>query len=251
MAEQKNIYRNIVEQKNTSLAERVADQLDQLIIAQDLHAGDKLPNEFDLAERLNVGRGTIREAVKLLVSRNVLEIRRGRGTFVAEKPGRMLADPLGFAYTDDQKKLAMDLMEIRLRMEPWIAELAAERITEEEMPVLREKCAQVEYNILHGIEHRDSDIEMHKFLASCTHNTVITELIPIITYSVSFLTQLKEPDILETTIRTHRGFVEAVCNHDKEQAVSWMEEHILSNKRCMDALEEEGREFHFQKVEKW
>ena len=69
------------------------------IITNDIQRGEKLPNEFELAESLNVGRGTIREAVKLLVSRNILEIRRGKGTFVAQEPG-VADDPYGpVSYT--------------------------------------------------------------------------------------------------------------------------------------------------------
>ena len=64
------------------LPERVAEQIISLIADRELKAGDKLPNEFDMAQQLSVGRGTIREAVKILVSRNILEIRRGCGTFV-------------------------------------------------------------------------------------------------------------------------------------------------------------------------
>ena len=71
-------------------------RINQVIIDQNINAGEKLPNEFELAAHLNVGRGTIREAVKLLVARNCLEIRRGKGTFVVEKPGQ-IEDPLGFA----------------------------------------------------------------------------------------------------------------------------------------------------------
>lgn len=69
------------------LVDRVVEQITQLVIEQDLEAGDKLPNEYELAERLNVGRGTVREAVKQLVARNILEIRRGKGTFVTNRPG--------------------------------------------------------------------------------------------------------------------------------------------------------------------
>ena len=75
-----------VKSSETTLPERVADQLSQLIIDRKLTAEDKLPNEFELAEQLNVGRGTIREAVKLLVARNVLVIRRGKGTYIASNP---------------------------------------------------------------------------------------------------------------------------------------------------------------------
>lgn len=105
------------------LAERVADQIGELIVTHDIKRGEKLPNEFELAETLNVGRGRIWEAVKLLVSRNVLEIRRGKGTFVSEQPG-VADDPFGLRFYEDREKLMRDLMQIRLMIEPQIAEIA-------------------------------------------------------------------------------------------------------------------------------
>ena len=92
--------------KDTSLPEQTAEQISKLIVEQ------RLPSEFELAELLHVGRGTVREGVKLLVARNVLEIRRGKGTYIAQNPGE-IPDPLGFAYYPDQLRLAMDLVEIR------------------------------------------------------------------------------------------------------------------------------------------
>lgn len=127
MAQDHSVFSNIQDNRTSSLAEQVADQINQVIIDQNINAGEKLPNEFELAARLNVGRGTIREAVKLLVARNCLEIRRGKGTFVVEKPGQ-IEDPLGFAYVKDKITLAVDLMELRLQLEPWVAQLAAQRI---------------------------------------------------------------------------------------------------------------------------
>ena len=98
-----------VQQKNDGpLSERVAQQISNLIKEQNIGVGDKLPNEFELAENLNVGRGTIREAVKLLVARNCLEIRRGKGTYVTEELGK-IDDPLGFEYVKDKLRLAKDL----------------------------------------------------------------------------------------------------------------------------------------------
>ena len=115
MAQDHSVFSNIQDNRTSSLAEQVADQINQVIIDQNINAGEKLPNEFELAARLNVGRGTIREAVKLLVARNCLEIRRGKGTFVVEKPGQ-IEDPLGFAYVKDKITLAIDLMELRLNL---------------------------------------------------------------------------------------------------------------------------------------
>ena len=72
MAQDHSVFSNIQDNRTSSLAEQVADQINQVIIDQNINAGEKLPNEFELAARLNVGRGTIREAVKLLVARNCL-----------------------------------------------------------------------------------------------------------------------------------------------------------------------------------
>ena len=72
-----SIYKVVQQHKELSLSERVAQQISDLIKERNIGVGDKLPNEFELAESLNVGRGTIREAVKILVARNCLEIRRG------------------------------------------------------------------------------------------------------------------------------------------------------------------------------
>lgn len=100
-----------------SLAERVADQLAGLIAENKFKKGERLPSEFQLAEAVNVGRGTIREAVKILVSRNIVEIRRGLGTFVSEKTG-LTEDPLGLNFVEDKSRLALDLMEVRAMIEP-------------------------------------------------------------------------------------------------------------------------------------
>ncbi len=79
------------------LAEQTAEHIVKYIMEQELSDGDKLPNEFELAQSIGVGRSTVREAMKILVSRNVVEIRRGAGTFVAEQMG-VAEDPLGLAF---------------------------------------------------------------------------------------------------------------------------------------------------------
>ena len=122
--------------KNKLLAEQVQEQIYQYILDTPIAVGAKLPNEFELGDRFGVGRSTIREAVKILVSRNILEIRRGCGTFVCENPG-VVDDPLGFAFVDDKKRLGLDLCEVRMIIEPEIAALAAERAVPEEIEELQ------------------------------------------------------------------------------------------------------------------
>ena len=91
------------------LSEQTADRIRQLIERQ-YKPGDRIPAEMELAEFLGVSRTTIREAVKILCSRNILEIRRGHGTFVCENPG-LPADPFG-SKDMDEEQLKADIFEM-------------------------------------------------------------------------------------------------------------------------------------------
>jgi len=235
MAQDHSVFSNIQDNRTSSLAEQVADQINQVIIDQNINAGEKLPNEFELAARLNVGRGTIREAVKLLVARNCLEIRRGKGTFVVEKPGQ-IEDPLGFAYVKDKITLAVDLMELRLQLEPWVAQLAAQRIEENEKDTLRQLCEQVEHKIRSGEDHGPADKEFHAYIARCTHNSVITEIMPVITYGIDMFTKFKAPKLLEDTIRTHGLIAEGICANDPQKAYDSMYEHVAQNRENIEIV---------------
>ena len=235
MAQDHSVFSNIQDNRTSSLAEQVADQINQVIIDQNINAGEKLPNEFELASRLNVGRGTIREAVKILVARNCLEIRRGKGTYVVEKPGQ-IEDPLGFAYVKDKITLAMDLMELRLRLEPWVAQLAAQRIQENEKEPLRLLCQQVEHKIRTGEDHGPADKEFHACIARCTHNSVITEIMPVITYSIDMFTKFKAPKLLEDTIRTHGLIAEGICANDPQKAYDSMYEHVAQDRESIEVV---------------
>lgn len=105
--------------------------------------GQKLPNEFELGELFGVGRSTIREAVKLLSSKGILEVRRGSGTYVISTVP-IESDPLGLRAVTDKSALALDLVNVRLMLEPGIAELAATQATEEDIIELRRLCDEVE-----------------------------------------------------------------------------------------------------------
>lgn len=218
-----------IQTKASSLPEQAAEQISKLIVEQHLTCEDKLPSEFELAERLNVGRGTIREGVKLLVARNVLEIRRGKGTYIASNPGEV-SDPLGFRYYPDQFRLALDLAEIRAQMEPWVARMAAERAAEEDLKDLRAACSAVEQDIIAEQNHAQSDVQYHVAIAKCTHNIVVPKLIPIITYAITLFVSLTESRLNAQTLVDHREILDAICDKDGEKAANIMTEHIEYNR---------------------
>ncbi len=211
------------------LPQQVAEQIMNLIMDRELKSGDKLPNEFEMAQQLSVGRGTIREAVKILVSRNVLEIKRGRGTFVCRHPG-MVDDPLGFAFVKDKKKLALDLCEVRLMIEPEIAALAALRATEQEVRELQEIEDQVADLCSRGEQHMVKDIEFHEKIAKISKNSVMPKLVPVIQAGVSVFIQVTDLALVRDTVRTHQLVVDAIRDRDSERARAAMVEHLQANR---------------------
>lgn len=224
-----------VKDSEKPLTEQIADQISQMIIDRHLSHGEKLPNEFELAADLKVGRGTVREAVKLLVSRNVLVIKRGRGTFVAKHPG-VVDDPWGFAYYTDQFKLAQDLMEIRYMVEPKVAELAAQRATEDDIAEIVRLCDEVETMILQGEPHLAKDLELHTCIARSTQNAAVPNLIPIINHGIATFVEITQYSLSQETIQTHRMIVQAIERRDPDGAREAMLKHLDYNKERMAAI---------------
>lgn len=218
-------------QKNgQSLAQQVAQKIEDLIKDQHYQVGDKLPNEFELATDLNVGRGTIREAIKLLAARNVIIIQRGKGTFVSENPG-LTDDPLGLSFIADKKKLSEDLMSVRVMIEPQIAMLAAQNATTAEIADMERLCLEIEQLIHENKNHEEKDIELHSVIAKSSNNVVVPTLIPIIQTAISLFINLTNRRLKEETIVSHKKIVEAIKNKDELAAKQAMEEHLGYNKQ--------------------
>lgn len=113
-----------------TLPQKAADAIIRLIQVENYAAGTKLPNEYDLSRMLKVSRNTVREAIKLLVSRNILEVRRGAGTFVSDKHG-LGDDPLGLSMITDSLHVLEEIIQLCFLIEPRSAALAAQYATEE------------------------------------------------------------------------------------------------------------------------
>lgn len=231
--------------KNTLLAEQVEEQLYDYITKLPMKAGDKLPNEFKLAEKFGVGRSTIREAVKLLVSRNVLETRRGSGTYVKELVPADL-DPLNLRSVEDKVSLAMDLVDLRLILEPGIAELASYNATEEEIQRLWELCNITEYKIENNLYYIQDDIDFHTYIARCSKNKVVEQLISIIETAVLMFVNITHRQLMKETVTTHRAIAKAIADHDPIGARSAMTMHIAYNRNLIKEIYDE-REQSIQK----
>lgn len=220
------------------LPERVAEQLMELIRDRKLQVGEKLPNEFEMAEKLQVGRGTIREAVKILVSRNIVEIRRGCGTFVCEHPGRV-DDPLGLSFVADKYKLALDLCEVRMIIEPDIAAMAAQRASEEDIKAMEEAVLAVEELCSRKAPYEEKDILFHELIARSTSNVVMPNIIPVIQKAIHLFIGLTDTTLINMTIETHRKIIEAIKARNPEEARRAMILHLQYNQEKIRSMSEQ------------
>lgn len=218
-----------------SLIDQTADDLTQYIIRHDLSPGDRLPPEHELAELLAVGRSTLREAIRMLASRNVLEVRHGAGSFISDKFG-VADDPFGFSFMKDKRKLVEDLIEFRMMIEPRIAAAAATSATAAEKAALRAQCETVEQLILAGQSYAEEDSRLHTMIAACSRNCIMPKLMPIITASIDLLIAVTHATLRSETIRTHRAIIDAICAGDALAAHDAMTLHLIYNRdRLRDA----------------
>ena len=187
---------------NRTLVQRTADQLVDYIVEQGLTEGDRLPSESELMKYLDVSRTTTREAVRMLSSRNILEVRHGSGIYVSKNTG-ISEDPLGLFFIRDKERLVEDLME------PRIAARAAQRANQEQAKKLEELADEVERLYRSGQPHNKADNAFHAKLGELSGNLVFPHLIPIISKAIDMFIDMTSNELMNETLESHRAIVEA------------------------------------------
>lgn len=167
-----------------NLSESIADIIKGKIMTGEFPIGSQLPNEQELSANLNVSRTTIREAVKLLVSLHVLEIERGRGTFVAAIPG-LSDDPFGLDFVPE-KKLLSDIYEFRNTIEQEVCALAAVNATKRQLSEMKKLVDHMEttaskYASSGNYEEQidkftNDEMHFHALVYKMTHNVLFDRL---------------------------------------------------------------------------
>ena len=224
-----------------TLGQQTEDQLMKYILDNQIAIGEKIPNEFELAGIFDVGRSTIREAVKGLVSRGILEVRRGDGTYVIST-SYMENDVLGFGRIRDKYQLALDLFEVRLIIEPEVVTWACKRATEEQIDKAEQLCDEIEKLYNQGVDHIYKDIEFHCFLAKLSGNVVVERLLPVINTAVVTFANITYRSLKNETLTTHRAIVKALRTRDAVGARCAMIMHLTYNRQVIiELLEERNR----------
>lgn len=213
--------------KNKMLSQSIADTLLSMItIEKRFSAGDKLPNENELSEELNVSRTTLREAIRILVAYNVLEIQRGKGTFVTQAAFEQQSN---LGQLSDIKVNAKDLYEMRLIFEPEAAYLAAIRGTDAEIKRILDFGEKIEQEIKSGQDRTDNEHSFHKAIAQATHNEFMNQLMPILYQAIAkgvTLSAMNQKTVTDT-VNDHRMIMDFLEQRNAEGAKNAMKIHIM------------------------
>lgn len=219
--------------------ERVAVQIEQRILDGELHSGDRLPTERELAEQFQVSRTAVREALKILAQKGLVDMRPGRGTIVIDGAHEALQHSLGLVMRLKLGEVggSNSLVEVREMLEVEIAALAAERASEREIVAMREAVQVMDESLGDANAFIEADNRFHEALAQATQNALILTLVKSI---VNLLSEQRK-QIFATEGAPQRGQVHhksilaSVIKHDPEAARAAMRAHLRQVREDVEA----------------
>ena len=217
------------DRKTQTLNEYVAEQIRKQIIEHKYSSGSKLPNEFELAEEYGVCRYTVREAIKKLTATGLVEVRRGKGTFVNEMiPAnyfRPMMDNLILKEHDIK-----EIFEVRIVIEAKTVALAAENATKDEIREMEDIVSEMEtaLNNVNFPLYNNLDFKFHGRIAMAGKNRLLCEienfLQDFIRYAIeeSAISMEKQ----RKSLAGHYAIINAIRMRDPELATNVMKEHL-------------------------
>jgi GntR family transcriptional repressor for pyruvate dehydrogenase complex len=215
--------------KSIRIYEDIVRQVKALIADGRLTSGDRLPPERELAERFRVSRTSVREALRSLQSRGLIEIRAGEGAFVQDVSVEALIEPLALVILPHREAVG-ELFEARLLIEPAIAALAARRASREEIGEMERILDEQAREVASGRTGMAQDSSLHAAIAAAAHNRAIVRIVNAL---VDLLGQSREESLLtrgrpKRSHQDHRRILGAIRRRDEDGARRAMLEHLTA-----------------------
>ncbi len=198
-----------------------------MILEEGLKPGDKMPSERQLMARLKVGRSTIREAMKALSSVGIVEVVVGSGTFVADGATALLTRPLSWGLLMSAQSI-YEVLEARRVVEVALAELAAQRGTDQELVEIGNCLALMQANLENVEVFARYDVEFHRAIARAAHNQVLYRVIDTLrhafhSWTIQVYSRVEDKDWL---IAEHEPIYQAIRSRDAAAAREAMLVHL-------------------------
>ena len=213
--------------------EEAADQIAEKVRTGELRTGDRLPGERSLAAQMEISRPTLREAVKVLVEAGVLEVRRGPGGGMYVATDVVPTDLVRHSASLRLAEIAA-VLEARRMLEPRVAQLAAERATEDDFEAM-ERSIEAMRRIVDGGWHQrhedrflQLDVQFHLALARAAGNATVETLMRILLRQLEIARDMAMhvPLIPEWTIGIHERTLAALRSGEPEEVEAVMDEHL-------------------------
>lgn len=212
------------------LSAQAADALLERIRSGEWPLGHKLPGEATLAARLGVGRSTLREAVRELSAKGVLDSRQGSGVFVTALEAAEDWDAVL------RRVSVVAVIEARIAIEAEAASLAATRRTPGDLRALRRTLAEREDRGEPVAEHVDADMAFHRTVIVAAHNDVLAELFDSFVPRVrkAMIDMLRAQPLASPAAdhAAHADLVDAIARRDAPAAAEHSRAHLTSLKRA-------------------
>ncbi|WLD58875.1 FCD domain-containing protein [Salinispirillum sp. LH 10-3-1] len=219
-------------------ADQIVESVKRWVVVQDMQPGERLPNEATLMEQFDCARGTVREALKSLEVQGLITIKTGPngGAVLAQVP-YPLASQLLRNFLHFQHPTGPDIYQLRVLVEPQIAEMAVGNLTDADLAELNrltELCAEAPANLEERLEQRIAELEFHNVLADRCGNPLfaflgrfLNDLIKdLVIYKKVQLPEQRE--FSEANLHFHRELNEAFQQRDQAHVKQLMTEHMLS-----------------------
>ena len=203
------------------LYENIATQIEGVI--KNMPTGDKLPSERALATQYGVSRNVLREALRSLSEKGLLEIKPGKGIYVANLESEKVVSRLETMLLKNQnsyRESFIDIVEARTMLELNVFELASERAMDDDLKSIEKVCRKMEQCIGDVDMFNRFDLQFHLRLAEATHNSVFPVLVNTLfemTGKQMFMFIRLNPEKMQDVQREHMEILEAIKSRDKSR----------------------------------
>jgi GntR family transcriptional repressor for pyruvate dehydrogenase complex len=214
--------------QSSRLYEQIVQQIEDSILKGELTEGSQLPAERELAEQFGVSRTAVREAIKALQEKGLVDAFPGRGTFVTNGTSNSMRRSLDRIIKTGDRDGSTYLVEVREILEPEIAALAASRADYEDIDAMREAVEAMDSTEPDSEAFIEADLDFHLALAEAAANPIVLSLID------SIVGLLREQRVRISFVegspergqRYHRSILEAIERHDAQAARAAMQAHL-------------------------
>lgn len=222
-----------------TLGEQVAEQLADQIVGGRWRSGDKLPSESELCATLQIGRSTLREALKSLAFVGMVQMRPGEGTYVLDGTQPLVDQIHAKGLLKSENSLAA-VVEARLALETELASLAAERATPADFERMEQILEEMRSALTSGAgNYAALDVEFHMTIARAARSEVLFRLLEAIRSAVQeFISKSQDlPGIRETAHQYHSKLISTLKERDPEKARRMMRKHLQTCEKAFHLIE--------------